>query len=195
MSFDQSRMLALQLSRDYNPQDDCLLLKMTPLEIQFLIFKFALTAYDGLPYGKGTFYDRPGYHHAHRIDTELLRTCKLVYLKCYLLPVKLNEIVMWCGGDRGPPQYESRGTNGFPATLEQMTVSRFHFFMQQMWLEHQWTRLSPMVAFNPSVIHFTIRYTDWWDWEHERALHLDPKQTGQAQKPFCGEIEQFSYGS
>ncbi|MCJ1294834.1 hypothetical protein MMC34_006393 [Xylographa carneopallida] len=40
-----------------------------------------------------------------------------------------------------------------------------------------------------------IRHTDWWDWEHERALHLDPKQKGQAQKLFLGEHQKFSEGS
>ncbi|MCJ1384600.1 hypothetical protein MMC17_007718 [Xylographa soralifera] len=196
MTFDNNHTLASQLSDDnVASQDDCPLFRDIPSEIRHLIFSLALTAYNRLSYGKGTFYDRPGYHYSHSIDTELLRTCTMVYLECSLLPVKLNEVVAWCGQGRGPPHCELCKRNPWPVTLEQMDVTRFHFFTQQMWLEKHWIPISSRSDFNPSIIHFTIRHTDWWDWEHERALHLDPKQKGQARKPFREENEQFSDGS
>ncbi|MCJ1418157.1 hypothetical protein MMC32_004502 [Xylographa parallela] len=191
MVFDDRHTLASQLSDDHiAPQDDCPLFRDIPPEIRHLIFSLALTAYDGLSYAKGSFYDRPGYHYSHRIDTALLRTCKAVYLECSLLPVELNEVVAWCGADRGPPECERRKEGTYwPATVEQMAVARCHIFVQQLWLENDWVyRRLPI---HPRVIHITIRHTDWWDWEHERALHLDPKQGWQAKKPFRAANESF----
>ncbi|MCJ1432846.1 hypothetical protein MMC27_002204 [Xylographa pallens] len=195
MVLDNTHTVASQLGDGHiAPQDHCPLLKVLPSEIRHLIFSLVLTAYDGKPYGKGTYYDRPGYHHSRRIDTKLLCTCKVVYLECSLLPVKLNEINAWYGPERGPPQYQLRKETTWPATFEQIAASRWHIFMQQKCLESNWVD-DTLPDINPPIIHMTIRHTDWWDWEHGRALHLDPKQAGQAQKPFRTEDESFLDGS
>ena len=197
MVFDDRHTLASQLSDDHiAPQDECPLFRDIPPEIRHLIFLLALTAYDELPYAKGSFYDRPGYHYSRRLNTALLRTCKAVYLECSLLPVELNEMAAWCGADRGPPQYGRRKGAYWPATVEQMAVARCHFFVQQSWLEKDW--VYQRLPIGPRIIHLTIRHTDWWDWEHGRDLHLDPKQGWQAKKPFCTAKESFldrSWGS
>ncbi|MCJ1388469.1 hypothetical protein MMC18_001316 [Xylographa bjoerkii] len=191
MVFDNDHLLMSQLEGDIDPQLSCPLFKLLPPEIRHLIFSFALTAYDyGKPYHKGTFHDRPGYHYPRRINTELLRTCKNIYLECCLLPVMLNEIVCWRAPDRGPPDYKEPETGPLPGTVEQIAVTRLHIFTQQAWLEC-WASVAEDSQPSRRIIHFTIRHTDWWDWEHGRALHLDPKQAGQASQPFCGESEPF----
>ena len=183
-----------ELRTPYNLQSDCQLFTYLPPEIRQIVFSLALTAYDdGQPYPKGTFYDRPGYHYRHRIDTELLRTCYRAYLECFHLPVELNEITRWC--DRGPPHYKGDELDFGSLTQEQMTLRRYHFFTQQLWLESEWLILTNTYNFNPRLIHITIRHTDWWDWEHGRPLHLDPKQEWQASKPFRGENDPFCENS
>ncbi|MCJ1397783.1 hypothetical protein MMC11_000979 [Xylographa trunciseda] len=82
MAFNKKHTLASQFSID--PQDDCPLFNKIPPEIRHIIFSLTLSAYNnGAPYRKGSFYDRPGYHYRHRIDTALLLTCKLVVVEVH----------------------------------------------------------------------------------------------------------------
>ncbi|MCJ1283465.1 hypothetical protein MMC26_002794 [Xylographa opegraphella] len=196
MAFDRTHTLASQMpAEDITPQNDCPLFKKIPPEIRHLIFEFALTAVPGIPYAKGTYYDRPGYHYSHRVKIDLLLTCRLVYSECSLLPVKLNEILSWHDAGRGPPHYETCKNLTRPNTVEQIAISKVHYFAQQNWLERYWRLRATGTGSNYRAIHFTIRHTDWWDWEDGSELHLDPKQSGQARKPFRRENEPFAVES
>jgi len=134
---------------------------------------------------------RPGYHSPTRVDTPLHRTCRRIYLETYLLPLMLNEIVVWCSPSRGPPGT----TNHWKPlhTIEQRAVSKSHLFLQQYWLERSWVHLAAMPGFNPLKLQITIRHTDWWHWEYGEPLYLDPMQAGTAyETPSFGSSDLFS---
>jgi len=103
--------------------------------------------------------------------------------------VKLNEIIFWCvTTDRAPPYAFKRFTPESRywdpiRTIEQIAVSRVHLFVQQYWLESRFENLTYMKTFNPSILHITIRHTDWWWWENEAPLTFDPKQRQRATGP------------
>ena len=132
---------------------------------------------------------RPGYHYRHVMDTSLLRTCRRIYLETYLLPVKLNEVVLWgVESVRAPPNaftYLKPGADYWSPIryVEQKAVSRFHLFTQQYWFEDKLANLFCIKSFKPSILHITIRHTDWWWWETGERLCLDPKQPGRANGP------------
>lgn len=103
--------------------------------------------------------------------------------------MKLNEVILWCiTTDRAPPDAFDKFTPEARywdpiRTVEQIAVSRVHLFIQQYWLETRFEHLTYMKTFNPSILHITIRHTDWWWWENEAPLSFDPKQPGMASGP------------
>ncbi|MCJ1243974.1 hypothetical protein MMC30_001171 [Trapelia coarctata] len=148
---------------------------------------------------------RPGYHYRHVVDTSLLRTCRRIYLETYLLPAKLNEVVLWgVQSDRAPPdayRYLNREADYWSPirTVEQKAVSRFHLFTQQYWMEGKLANLFCIKSFQPSILHITIRHTDWWWWESGEQLVFDPKQPGRASGPpsrkTTDPFDQLSWGN
>ena len=84
-----------------NPQSASPLFKV-PREIRDAIFKLAVTAYQDFTkpcnvetqvpgcYQRSFPHHRPGHYHHLRIDTALLRTCRLVHIETALLPVSVN---------------------------------------------------------------------------------------------------------
>lgn len=119
----------------------------------------------------------------------MLRTCRRIYLETYLLPVKLNEIILWgVHSNRAPPdafRYLNLAVDYWSPirNVEQKAVSRFHLFTQQYWLEDKLANLFYVKSFRPSIVHMTIRHTDWWWWESGAQLVMDPKQPGRASGP------------
>ena len=171
MSAEDNHVLAVRLDSNINSQESSTLCTRIPPEIRLSIFSLAVTAYDDGPqYMRGTYYDRPEYHFHHRIDTALLQTCRRIYLETSLLPVKLNEMVRWgCYHTRAPPHVTGDFATFFPYlltmhTVEQQAVLTAHIFPQQWWLEDRWPKLTRKGRLSLSVLHITMRHTDWYNW-------------------------------
>ncbi|KAI9873214.1 MAG: hypothetical protein M1830_000705 [Pleopsidium flavum] len=167
----------------YDPQSACPLFTQIPAEVRNHIFELALTEYDDAsrPYERGSFHYRPGYHFRQRIDTDLLRTCRRVYLEANLLPVAINEHVFWCY--RAPPgmKHASEPSQYFlkMTPQQQNAVDCVHFFTQQFWLEGQWDDACRIPEMRPRKIKITLRHADWWCWEYKEKLGIDPRLPGR----------------
>ncbi|KAJ7731133.1 hypothetical protein DFH07DRAFT_847687 [Mycena maculata] len=145
-------------------------------ELRNLIFSLALAEYDDptRPYVKHEFYYRPGFEFAGKIDTNLLLTCRLVYLETHLVPVAQNEHVFWM--HRAPP--ERKFASDHNAYFARMTpeqrgaVQHVRFFTQMFWLEgrrgQKWAE-----GLTVPKLTITLRHSDWTSWETGAPLHID----------------------
>lgn len=169
------------ISPRWNMQADCPLFNKIPAEIRDRIFSFALSPFDNHnhPYKPGHHWYRPGYHYPQMLDTRLLRTCKRIYEECRLMPIKLNEFVLYLFDG---PIYQGWGRQGLlrnPGTgigdrlhcltqTQQQSIENVHCFVQQFflenWLAYQaaWEGLS-----SAKRLTLTLRRTDWWSWESD----------------------------
>ncbi|KAI9769725.1 MAG: hypothetical protein M1839_003601 [Geoglossum umbratile] len=183
--------LAPKFAPNHMEQGSCPLFTCIPGELRTRIFEFALAEYDDTahPYEETAFYYRPGYYYRQRIDTALLRTCRLIYLEAHLIPIAINEHTFWCF--RGPPhrRLESRPQTYFSGlTPEQRSAAEhIHFFTQQYWLEgtwagSPWATVTQMPEIRPRKLTITIRHTDWWYWESDEPLGIDPRLPGRVRK-------------
>ncbi|KAJ7723387.1 hypothetical protein B0H16DRAFT_340757 [Mycena metata] len=148
-------------------------------ELRHMVFKHALTEYHDhtRPYNQHEFYYRPDFEFAGRIDTNLLLTCRLIYLETHLAPIYLNQHVFWMY--RAPPGrlVSSPETYFERMTLEQRgAVREVRFFAQMFWLEGR----GPQVwaaGLTVRKLVITIRHSDWWYWEDGEDLRMnDPTQ-------------------
>ncbi len=167
-------------------QDKSLLYNRTPYEIRSIIFTYVLTNCDEEP-------EEPG--NKRLASTNLLLTCKRVYLETCLLPIMLNNLVDWCYLQ---PNNNAFGTQSRLCKMcpeQQAAVQSMHLFTQQSWLETRWLDLVKRPNVNPKTIHLTLRYSDWRGWGHYDCLRLNPKQAGipleigvtmAAETPFAG---------
>ncbi|KAK0513680.1 hypothetical protein JMJ35_003402 [Cladonia borealis] len=182
-------------SHTINPQSSSPLFTLIPPELRDIIFHHALLASPDpqKPYSRHSYWYRPGYTHARSIATNLLRTCRRVYLETHTLPLELNEHIVWgVEKSRVPPGVERKSylLNNRMKACQKDLITSVHLFTQQSWLEDwgpgqgdQWLAFSqawPERA--PSRLRITIRHTDWWyDYLGEnRPLALDPKRKGEA---------------
>ncbi|KAL9009823.1 MAG: hypothetical protein Q9173_005181 [Seirophora scorigena] len=163
-----------------NPQLASPLFNRVPPEVRNIIFRFALTAYEdpARKYERQAYYYRPGYTCARKIDFDLLLTCRLVYAETASLPASVNEHLSWYW--RGPPDAKS---NGLPShsspgsSLRRRELRSIHIFAQQFWLEQNFAGFTQLWKIScPTHLKITIRHTDWWWWEDEAPLALDPKR-------------------
>lgn len=176
-------------AKEINPQSDSPLFNRIPPEVRNSIFKYALTAYEDPTrrYERNAYYYRPGYTCAHKIDTNLLLTCRRVYAETARLPASINEQVSWYY--RGPPNMHGKTIplDDRPGSLlRRRELRRIHVFAQQFWLEESSVRVSGFARLTglwniarPTHLLITIRHTDWWMWEVDAPLALDPKRAGR----------------
>ncbi len=184
----RSRASRMELSMDHaiNPQIESPLFTRIPPEVRNLIFKFALTAYEdpaSREYSSAAYYYRPGYTRPHRIDTELLLTCRRAYWETYKFPASINEHTSWYW--RAPPNIKKNhlSVDDRPCSLvRRRDLRTVHVFAQQIWLEGDrfagFTGLWQYAC--PTTLVITLRHSDWWWWEDEAPLTFDPKQEGKA---------------
>ena len=183
--------VAIITSRPYiNPQIASPLFSKLPAEIRNHIFHYALLLYPDPehPYSKHSFWYRPGYTHTRAITTNLLLTCRRVYLETDLLPVVHNEHVVWgVEKSRVPPGSTNYLLHDRHMKLSQRNaVRQVHLFTQQFWLEdwkNQWLAFTTSwPEGGPEKIKITIRHTDWWYnlLGENSPLALDPKRKGRA---------------
>jgi hypothetical protein len=204
--------LAPKLGKNVHPQNQSTLFSAIPAEVRNRIFSIALTAYDdkSKPYQPRNWFYRPDWHFHRKISTTLLRTCKLIYLECHLLPLALNSHTFWIGAARGPPPHyfasayqapllfhldsflrswhASENFQGFfnSLTAEQRdAVGELHFFFQQSDLEG--VRFSPPLdpdscrPIAAKKLKITMRHQDWYWWERNEKLGLCPWNKGRTE--------------
>ena len=190
-----SEMMSISTT-DVNPQSASPLYNRIPGEVRTLIFSFALTEYydKSKPYDKDAYYYRPGYRYHRTICSNVLQTCRLVYHEAHFLAPLLNEHVEW--HDRAPPAVPRSGPRRAPGRgrklagqslgLRHPSMVTVHFFTQQTWLESRLAWRSHYlnrhfdVTYNIKTLKITIRHSDWWWWESQEPLKLDPKQQDTA---------------
>ena len=96
---------------EVDPQTQSPLFSVIPGEIRNAIFELALSEYEDpeRKYDVATYYYRPGYTARKRIATQLLLTCRRVWLETRHLPSSLSEHAWWlCSYDRRPPGKDPR---------------------------------------------------------------------------------------
>ena len=157
-----------------------------PPEIRDTIFRLALTAYEDTTrrYRPDAPYYRPGYTCAHKIDTNLLLTCRLVYSETARLPAEINEHVSWY--IRPPPEM---GINDTPrgddpgSLIRQRDLLTIHIFAPQYWLEDVQGGFGSFTKHwncaRPTRLVITMRHSDWYWWEDGEPITLDPKRQGR----------------
>lgn len=98
-----------QLSDSSHPQHNSPLFATLPAEIRLKVYKFTLSSFDdpSKPFNPQHHHYRPGHEYRQKYDLRLLQTCKRIYHEARLLPVSLNEIVIYLyrGPRSNPPAH------------------------------------------------------------------------------------------
>ncbi|KAG0155331.1 hypothetical protein PDIDSM_906 [Penicillium digitatum] len=182
-----------------------------PAEIRNRIYTFALESEDVLTddrsrslYKQNAFYYRPGYKQPKRIQTALLQTCQQIYAEASLLPSAVNEHTFWFY--RSPPHVKDASSplNYFRkmAPKQRAQVQHLHLFTQQYFLEDDhWSQiwdglkigddgsnLRKGCSIAPKKMTITFRHTDWWYWENDELLGIDPFRPGRTCAADMGQV-------
>ncbi|KAL1868401.1 hypothetical protein Plec18167_008327 [Paecilomyces lecythidis] len=206
-----------------DPQTSCPLFSVLPAEIRNLIYKFSLESEDASTdhsprslYRRNAFYYRPGHKQPKRIQTALLQTCQKIYAEASLLPPAVNEHTFWFY--RAPPHVKDASSplDYFRKMTPQQRaqVQHLHFFTQQFFLEDNcWSdvwkglkmgnggrSLRGECRIAPKKMTITLRHTDWWFWEHNDPLGIDPFRPGRTRaadmgKAVCQHAERRAWGN
>ncbi|CAG8887233.1 unnamed protein product [Penicillium egyptiacum] len=168
-----------------------------PAEIRNRIYTLALESEDTLTgdssrslYKQNAFYYRPGYKQPKRIQTALLQTCQQIYAEASLLPPAVNEHTFWFY--RSPPHMTPK---------QRAQVQHLHLFTQQYFLEDSlWSQIWDGLKIGddgrslrgecriaPKKMTITFRHTDWWFWENNDPLGIDPFRPGRTQAADMGK--------
>ncbi|KAJ5490130.1 hypothetical protein N7453_010955 [Penicillium expansum] len=154
-------------------------------------------------YKQNAFYYRPGYKQPKRIQTALLQTCQQIYAEASLLPPAVNEHTFWFY--RSPPHVNdpSSPLNYFRKMTpkQRAQVQHLHLFTQQFFLEdnqsHIWDglkigddghNLRGECRIAPKKMTITLRHTDWWHWENNEPLEIDPFRPGRTRAADMGQV-------
>lgn len=183
-------------------QESSPLFSILPAEIRNRIYAFSLESADSFAaeddqsfYRHNAFYYRPGYQQPKRIQTALLQTCQQIYDEASLLPPALNEHTFWFY--RAPPHVKNASSPMeyfLRMTPKQRAQAQhIHFFTQQYFLEdNYWSRVWQGLVMStdgrrlrgecriaPRKMTITLRHTDWWFWENNDPLGIDPFRHGR----------------
>lgn len=146
-----------------------------PPELRNEIFSLVCTQYEDRrrPFPDNAFYYRPGHTAYKRVDTALLLTCRRIYYETKALPLRLATIEIYYPKHRGPPGFVMPNLSRY--TRKNIDdFQHVHFFIQECWLRSHiinfWTNIP---AFRPKKLTFTIRYSDWSNWEGGEGPRLD----------------------
>lgn len=163
-----------------NAQHDCPLFNgRIPSEIRTLIFEYAVTPAPDMPnpWDTNTHYSRPGFRCPSRRSTALLRTCRRIYLETHHLPATNFPHTFWFF--RGPLnirhvsdpiRYMTRMKPDHRALAKEM-----HLFTQLYWLEQSFQGICDHPALRGvEKLKLTFRRGDWWYWESNVPLAIDP---------------------
>lgn len=127
------------------------------------------------------------------IPTDLLRTCKRIYLETYSLPTLQKEFRFYFY--RGPKAQPDPATQAdfekyFNQTLAEWSpvpnhrrldlVRSIRLFTQMFWLEDRgyrnlfWLSSQTYYFFKVENLRMTFRRCDWWWWEQNTSLSITP---------------------
>jgi hypothetical protein len=97
-----------------NQQLQSLLFKILPAEIRNDIFSLALLQYEDLanPYSEHDFCYRPGHRARRIVSTDLLLTCRRVWLEANHWPMEQAVHSFWFDADRRPAWTKSEHNSG-----------------------------------------------------------------------------------
>lgn len=162
-----------------NPQTSSLLFNGSiPPEVRDRIFEYVLTEDEDVLYKQDTHYARPGYASHKALLTNLLLTCRRVYLEAHHLPLVNREHVFWHHREPEGTGYDDEAAYFSRFRPHQLAlVRRVHLFTQQFWLEGHLQgvcRLPVMQTIEQMTI--TLRRGDWWFWENGNALGINPQR-------------------
>ncbi|KAI3323435.1 hypothetical protein HD806DRAFT_496618 [Xylariaceae sp. AK1471] len=126
-----------------------------------------------------------------RVDAALLLTCRRVYLETYSLPLLQAEQRFYC--HRGPRRDDSVASRTdihqfiaswlskpapvpVPDLKQKDLVRSVRLFLQQNWLEDTLPQFVITNAWFTNLEHLriTLRRSDWWDWEQNATLRINP---------------------
>ncbi|KAL2047036.1 hypothetical protein N7G274_001054 [Stereocaulon virgatum] len=182
----ESAVMTSNILENADPQSASPLFNRIPAEIRNEVFEHALTAYDDKtkPYQNGSYCYRPGHRYAHKVDTNLLLTCRRIYAETKDIPASINPYTCWF--ERAPPHAGKQGLtrlsteNTAAVTVRHRGLKYVHIHTQQFWLcgstFGHFTRLWKLAS--PTHLKLTIRHSDWYWWENEEEIALDPKKSG-----------------
>lgn len=189
---------------DYHEQTQCGLFSRLPAEIRYEIFANALTSAPNtaLPLEQDEYCTRPGYETRHRTYTELLRTCKKIYMEAWFMPFICSEHAFWMAhSDRTPEKAITiarmqQGLDLIHDRHGEVRGGHVRVF-PQLWALEGTRDLDGILGlkhFYPTSITITIRYTDTWMWETNEALHINGSWANRVVLPpsvtrFCIDIE------
>lgn len=167
----------------YNEQTQSNIFSLLPPEIRYEIFIYALTSSPDTtqPPGQDGYCTRPGYETRYRTYTELLRTCKKVYMEAWFMPFICSEHAFWMASrDRTPErmitvEQMQQGLDLIYDRHGEVQGGRIRVFPQLWKLEstRDFDGIFTMHHFYPKSVTITIRYTDTWMWEYNEELHIE----------------------
>lgn len=176
-------------SENMNAQSYCPLFTIIPPEIRNRIYEFSLESAGTDPnkrpaYMKHAMYYRPGFQRPKRINTSVLQTCRRIYIEACLVPIAMSEHTFWY--HRAPPHVKNANSPReyfLKMTCDQLAaVQHLHFFMQQYCLEGDWWHICRSISnigIAPKKVTITLRHSDWWHWESNNDLGIDPFREGK----------------
>jgi len=149
-----------------------------PGEVRDRIFEYVLTEDEDISYDHNTHYTRPGYESHTSLLTNLLLTCRRVYIEAYHLPLINLEHVFWHHREPEGLGYEDEVDYFSRFRPDQLAfVRKVHLFTQQFWLEgslQDVCKLDVMQTIEKMTI--TLRRGDWWFWENGNTLGINPQR-------------------
>lgn len=170
------------LFAEYHEQTQCALFAKLPPEIRYEIFAYALaTAPDRTSSeAQNSYCVRPGYENRRRTWTQLLRTCKRVYMEAWFMPLACSEHAFYMTGcNRCPKRVTELRDMQHCLDLLYKRHGEVHggsirLFTQMYKLEGATTfqGIFAMPHFQPTTVAITIRYTDTWFWEDNHPLRI-----------------------
>lgn len=190
--------LAFQISSSssssIDPQLSSPLFSVIPQEIRDQIFEYALTAYPDptRPYAGNQRYARPGVAGHPRIATELLGTCKAVYLETYQLPITLNPVIVYHDESQFIPPHARRGMLRL-RQLNSWQLSALHMLdmsLQQAHLERNALRDAAIVLRAEERYEKAMRGLPW---NQRHAPDLTPSALPGTTTPVSGVEAQTVY--
>ncbi|KAJ5832762.1 hypothetical protein N7474_001073 [Penicillium riverlandense] len=165
----------------YDEQKQCPLFSTLPAEIRYDIFAYVLTAAPDStqPIDQEGYCTRPGYETRHRTWTELLRTCRRIYMEAWFMPFLCSEHAFFMAS-RNRSQSRVITVGEMQQWLDlihqrhgEVQGGRIRIFAQLWCLEEsRFQGIFKMQNFNPKTVTITIRYTDTWFWERNEPLHI-----------------------
>lgn len=170
---------------EYDEQRQCQLFTVIPPEIRSEIFARVLASAPDTtqPIGQDEYCTRPGYETRHRTWTQLLRTCKRIYMEAWFMPFSCSEHAFYMAREERSPR-RKMSVKKMQECLDlihrrhgEVHGGHIRLFSQLFLLENSrdFMGLFAMRHFHPKTVTITLRYTDTWEWERNRALHISGK--------------------